>query len=225
VFAVFSACKNAGAPFTSRLREENRPVIARWNDSVVILRGAAVAALVLALAPATALAAHGDPGKGKPDAGQAHGQPASAQPAGSANGIVQSVSARAVVVRELDGSTVTVPVAGSTRIFVDGGHASLADVGPGFVASASWKAGRAAAELEAFAPSASVAVVQSVSDRAVVVSQAGGSTTTIRVTPRTRVLLDGRPVPLRTVQAGDTLVLAAGAGAKPAAELRFLRPG
>jgi hypothetical protein len=233
VFAVFSACKNRRRPgpsesraFTSRLREENRPVIARWDDAEVIrLRGAAVAALVLALAPAAA-ADHGGPAKGKPDTKPAHGQPAAPQQAGSANGIVQSASARAVVVRQLDGSTVSVPVAPSTRVFVDGGRASLADVGAGYVATASWKAGKPAAELQAFAPSASVAVVQSVSDRAVVVSQAGGGTLTIHLTPRTRVLLDGRPVALRTVQAGDTLVLAAaGPGAKPASELRFLRPG
>jgi hypothetical protein len=181
-------------------------------------------ALVLA---AGAAGAHGAPAKGKPAKQAPHGRgPVTQQQAGSAQGIVQSVATKAVVVRELDGSSVDVPVAPSTRVFVDGRRGSLADVRPGFVASASWKAGKAASGLQAFDPSAGVALVVSVSPRAVVVTNAAGSRVTIRVTPRTRVLLDGKPSSLRAVDAGYTLVLlASGPGNRPATELRFLRPG
>ena len=57
--------------------------------------------------------------------------------AGAGEGIVQSVSAGTVVLRELDGSTVSVPVGSSTHVFVDGKRAKLGDVKPGFIASAS----------------------------------------------------------------------------------------
>jgi hypothetical protein len=139
---------------------------------------------------------------------------------------VQSVAANAVVVRELDGSALTVPVSSSTRVFVDGRRASVADVEPGFVASASWAEGKAAAELQVFDASASVTVVKSVSARAVEVEDAAGTTATIRVTPKTRVFVDGAPAQLRTVAAGYTLVVEGRQPPrKPPTELRFLRPG
>ena len=172
----------------------------------------------------------GSQGQGGPPAGKGYdrtppGQSAKVAHAGSASGIVQSVATNAVVVRELDGSTVGVPVGASTRIFVDGARGSLAAVEPGFVASASWRAGRPAAQLLAFAPSASLAVVRSLSPRAVVVTNPAGRTVTVRVTPRTHVLVDGEPASLRSVAAGYTLVLpGTRPTARPAAELRFLRP-
>ena len=145
-------------------------------------------------------------------------------PAGSVHGIVQSVGGGGVVVTQIDGSTVGVPVATSTRVFVDGQRVPLAAVQPGFVASASWKAGKAAGELFVFDPSATVAVVRSVSARGVVVSDAAGNTVTVALTPKTRVLVDGTPASVRSIAAGDTLVLDASGRGKPAAELRFLRP-
>jgi hypothetical protein len=148
-----------------------------------------------------------------------------AAPAGSVHGIVQSVGGGVVVVTQIDGSTVGVPVAASTRVFVDGQRVSLAGVQPGFVASASWKAGKAAGELFVFDPSASVAVVRSVSAHGVVVSDAAGNTVTVPLTPRTRVLVDGTPASVRSVAVGDTLVVDASGRGRPAAELRFLRPG
>jgi hypothetical protein len=62
-------------------------------------------------------------------------------------GIVQAVSGRAVVLRQLDGSTRTVPVDARTRVLVNGKRARLADVKPGFVAIAVWTLGRPAREL------------------------------------------------------------------------------
>jgi hypothetical protein len=186
--------------------------------------------LALAVSPAgvahSASAEHGTSPMGKPASKPPQAQSPAQRQGGSAHGIVQSVAAGAVVVKELDGSAVSVPVGSSTHIFVDGSRGSLAAVVPGFVASASWKAGKAAAELLVFDPTARVAVVQSVSARALVVTDAAGKALTVRVTPRTRVLVDGEAAPLGSVMTGYTLVMQTSRPAgKPAAELRFLRPG
>ena len=108
----------------------------------------ALAALAVALAgPAVASAGP----LAKPESagsGKEKGPPPSAvgndrgnAKAGSGEGIVQSVSAAWVVLRALDGSATSVPVSNATHVFVDGRRAALADVEPGFVALAVWKAG------------------------------------------------------------------------------------
>jgi len=195
-----------------------------------------VAALPLA-APSLARAATrakpaqaGAPAKAPP----AHG--AAAVKAGRGEGIVQSVSANAIVLRELDGSTVSVSVAASTHVFVDGKRASLRDVKAGFVASAAWKAGGSARVLQAFDLSGqhavSVGVVDSVSSGLLVVTKTsgtsgtGGTTVSIPVNAKTRVLVDGKLATLAAVKAGYTVVITANdaKGNKPAHELRFLQP-
>jgi hypothetical protein len=65
-------------------------------------------------------------------------------------GIVQTVTTKAVVLRRLDGSTVTVAVDGKTKVFVDGRRTTIADVEPGFVAFVVWPAGKPAQELRTF---------------------------------------------------------------------------
>lgn len=150
-----------------------------------------------------------------------------ARSGGSGRGIVQSVSVRAVVLKELDGSTVRVPVDAKTRVLVDGKPASLRAVKPGFVAFAKWAAGKATQELQAF-NTAGVGVVESVSADAVVVQEARGSTVTIPVDAKTRVFVDGKPASLRDVKPGYYTVVTNVKGSKgnmPASELRFLRPG
>jgi hypothetical protein len=148
-----------------------------------------------------------------------HGQ------AGSARGIVQSVAARVVVVKELDGTTVLIPVGTSTHVFFDGRRATLAYVRPGLVAIASWKANKAAAKLQIFDASATIAVVHSVAARSVVVTMPAGANVTIRATPKTRVLVDGKPSQLHAVKPGFLLVIkGAVPTSRPATELRFLRP-
>jgi hypothetical protein len=154
-----------------------------------------------------------------------HGAPTS----GSANGIAQSIGAASIVLTELDGSTVSIAVTRSTRVFVDGIHASLGEVKPGFVVSATWLAGKAKL-IEAFnlaSPGGvEVGVVASISTKAIVAKPNGGGSVTIRVGPHTRVLLDGDPATLGAVKAGDTVVYSPGRkGNAPATVLRFLRPG
>jgi hypothetical protein len=204
-----------------------------WSATVAALAvGAALAAAppgdaagavhVRAAAPAP-----GKPAKGHPAPAKPPGRPARGDQA--AQGVVQSVSSSAVVLKRLDGSGVSVPVNAKTRVFVDGTKALLADVDPGFVVTASWKAGKPAAELQALSPrgAAGLTVVQAVRADAVVVRAADGTTVTIRVSARTRVFVDGEPARLHDVRAGFKLVTRPdrSKAGKPVGELRFLRPG
>jgi len=181
----------------------------RWS-AVVMLGFAAVALAV----PSFAEAARG--------AGNAK--------AAVREGIVQSVSAKAIVLRELDGRTVSVPVALSTHVFVDGKRSSLRVVKAGFVASAAWKTGKPASVLQAFnllrQNPVSVGVVDSVSPGVLVMKESGGTTVSIPVNAGTRVLLDGKPASLAAVKRGYTVVIPPrnSKSDKAVHELRFLRP-
>ena len=194
-----------------------------WGAAVALTVGFAVVALT---APSFAEAATfaGPHGKSPPARGAGKAK------AGAAKGIVQSVSAKAIVLKELDGRTVRVPIASSTQVFVDGKRASLRDVRAGFVASAAWKAGKPARVFQAFDLSGRdavrVGVVDSVSTDVLVVKETGGTTMSITVNAKTRVLIDGKRGKLADVKAGYTVVLTAkdSKSGKPARELRFLRP-
>ena len=187
----------------------------------------AVAIGALVAAPA-GFASHGpvslaqSPSPAKASGPAAHG-PQSAQ------GVVQSVAPNAVVLKELDGSVVSVPVDAKTRILVNGKPAPLGGVDPGFVVTANWTGGSPADELQAIDSSppatADLEVVQSVSSSAVVVSS-DGSTVTIRVDSRSHVFVNGKPGTLRDVKPGYTLDTGtAGPTAHKVSELHFLRPG
>jgi glucose/arabinose dehydrogenase len=65
------------------------------------------------------------------------------------SGIVQSVSRSVIVLKELDGSTLTIRVDAKTRVLLDGKRASLLDVRPGFVAVVKHERNRAQ-EIRAF---------------------------------------------------------------------------
>jgi hypothetical protein len=163
--------------------------------------------------------------KGKPTTTPAtpgHGAPTS----GSAHGIAQTVGSASVVLAELDGSTVSVTIRQGTRVFVDGSNASLGDVKPGFVVTATWIAGKTKL-LEAFSPGGvEVGVVASVLAKAIVVTLSDGSPVRVRIGPRTRVFLEGDTASVRSVKAGDTVVYSATLKpGSPAAVLRFLSPG
>lgn len=112
----------------------------------------AVASLLLAAAPATADRYRGLPfalARGRPTLSlNAVVGPGRQGPGGlgvpgapggqSAEGVVQSVGPRSVVLRELDGTIVTVPVGWETQVFVDGRPDVLTDVKPGYVVAATW---------------------------------------------------------------------------------------
>ena len=189
-----------------------------WRVGLACL--AVAAALVVVAAPATA-GPLAPPAKAKPE-----GKPPPHGQGGSARGIVQSATASVVLVKELDGTSVGIPIGPSTHFFLDGKRATLGDVRPGRVAIASWKAAKAAVKLQIFDASATIAIVKSTTAHSVVVTMPSGAKVTIRVTPQTRVFVDGNRAPLNTVKPGYLLVLKGAAPTRrPPTELRFLRPG
>ena len=104
---------------------------------------AAIAATVLAFAAPS----YAD--RGKPFT---KGGPPAATATVTVQGVVQSVSGSAVVVRQLDGSTVSVGISRNTHITVDGHPAKVSDVKPGFVLVTSVKAGQAASTMRFLRP-------------------------------------------------------------------------
>jgi len=196
-------------------------------------RARALATLVVALLAAVALAvspASAAPGRvGAPKPGQApKGLAASAS--GSGTGIVQAVSPRAVLVRQLDGSIVRVGIGARTLVVVNGTPAALTDVKPGFVASFVGPRRGPARELRVTNPSphkAKLPTVQSVTADAVLATLPDGSPLSIPVGPRTHVFIDGAPATLAEIRPGDRVAVGAGAAAarKPVRELRLRRLG
>ena len=75
-------------------------------------------------------------------------------------GIVQSISRRAIVLKELDGSTLTMRVDVKTRVFLDGKRASVLSVQRGFVAVVK-RERNYAREIRAFDPTKERADVRS----------------------------------------------------------------
>jgi hypothetical protein len=65
------------------------------------------------------------------------------QGAQTSEGVVQSISPRAVVLRELDGTTVTLEVGPQTVVLIDGNPGALWQVRPGYVVEASSLGGTA----------------------------------------------------------------------------------
>jgi hypothetical protein len=189
------------------------------------IRFATALAVPVAVAVLAAMPAWAGPG-----GGAAAARPAAAAAIGAdGSGIVQLVLRRFVVVRELDASVVRVPVGPATVVFVNGARATLAQVKPGFVVQFKGPAGRPARVLRAVGPasaSKAAGTVQSVANDSIVVTGADGTTVTILVDARTRVVLDGSPATLGDVRPGDLLVDKVGAAAsrKPVPELRLRRP-
>ena len=231
-----------------RLRAENHAVIGVCDGMSLMFElrsrsgavfacaiGIAILAAVFASSAASAVVA----GPARVWAGALE-PPAGGPPAGrpfvTRRGIVQALSAKAITLKELDGTTLSVAVDAKTRVFVNGKPASLRDVEPGFAAIAKVKAGRPALELRTFdlsrphgpgAAAVKSAVVKSVSAIAVVLTKPDGTTVTVLVDARTRVFIDGKPASLSEVEPGFVVVTSPKAfkGNKPAKELRFLRPG
>src|SRR4051794_15788972 len=123
--------------------------LGRWIAAGLTATAALSAAPAASAArPATA------PAQGKPDPARTSPSPSHGAKSKGAQvsdqGLVQSVSAGAVVLKALDGSTFTVPVGARTRVLVDGKLAPLRDVKPGFVALVKWQGGNTAQQLAAF---------------------------------------------------------------------------
>ena len=117
----------------------------------VTVRSKALVASVLAAVPlgfaAPVFAAHG-PSKDSSTVTVAHGNATI-----NVQGVVQSVSGSAVVVRQLDGSAVSVAIDRGTKITVNGRPGKINDVKPGFVLVTTVKAGQPAPVLRFLRPS------------------------------------------------------------------------
>jgi len=120
-----------------------------------------IAALLAAAAlPAGALAA-ASPGKGAHDpspvatkqAKPTPAQPSAASGRQSVQGVVQSLTPAAIVVKQLDGTTVSVPYDKKTHFFIEGKRAEVGGVKSGYVLVASWNTGNAATTLRFLRPS------------------------------------------------------------------------
>ena len=109
-------------------------------------------------------------------------------------GIVQSVSASQIVLRELDGSSVALAVNDTTRVLLNGSPAALTDIQPGFVAAVAHNGQRPARVIRAFGRVATTVdrgAIASVSARQFVLRRPDGSLLALRITPATRVRLNG----------------------------------
>ncbi|MGZ4439162.1 MAG: hypothetical protein ACXVZN_02165 [Gaiellaceae bacterium] len=138
-------------------------------------------------------------------------------------GIVQSVSASQVVLRGLDGRTITITVGPKTRVFLNDSPAPLSAIQPGYVAGALHDGGRPAVYVRAVGR-ASLAVdkgvIVSVSSGSLVLRTAAGPVT-ITVGPSTAVMLNGQPATLADLRPGYAAEVTH-RGSDPAVQIRAL---
>ena len=119
-------------------------------------------------------------------------------------GVVQSVSSSQIVLRELDGSIVSIAVGARTRVLLNGRPATLADIKPGFVAGVTHNGSAPAKVIRAFgrlAPTIDSGVVVSVSGRVLVIRTAG-ATLRFQVTARTAIRWRGLPATVAALRPG-----------------------
>jgi hypothetical protein len=139
--------------FTRHLHAENRPVIAVCDHSrVAVGSKMVIAAILAAISLAFAAPALASNGKGPVKSTTT----TTVSQSGSVvhvQGVVQSVSASAVVVRQLDGSAVSVAIDRQTRITIGARPGRIGDVKPGFVLVTTVKAGQPASTLRFLRPS------------------------------------------------------------------------
>jgi len=138
-------------------------------------------------------------------------------------GVVQSAGGGSIVLRELDGSVVTVAVVPQTQIVVNKRPGSLGEIQAGFVAEVVHFGSGPAVAISAVGvvkPTRDRGVVQSIGSSSFVLSTSSGPVT-ITVGPGTTIMLNGRAALLSELRPGD-LAEAAHAGSSPATEIRAL---
>jgi hypothetical protein len=127
-------------------------------------------------------------------------------------GVVQSVNAGQVVLRTLDGSSLSFQVVPRTRVRVNGRSAAITDIGPGFVAEVTADGRGKALVVRAFGTSTSTAtvndrgVVTAVSRIAITFTTDAG-TRTVALDRNTRFRVAGLPAGLRAVRPGVIVVV------------------
>ena len=120
-------------------------------------------------------------------------------------GIVQSIDSSTVVIRALDGTNVTVPLAAETRYRLNGRAATLAEIRPGFVAEVVSGGSGAAIALRAFGRverPVERGNIARVNPRALLLRRGPGDTVRLAITGRTVVWRGGSKAPLRALRDG-----------------------
>lgn len=120
-------------------------------------------------------------------------------------GVVQSVSPTQIVLRELDGSSVSLAVGPNTRVLLNGLPAQLGDIQPGFVAAVTHNGSRPARVVRAFgrvAPIVDRGVVVSASPEQLVIRRLAGGLLTLKLTAATRIRLNGGPATVADIRPG-----------------------
>jgi len=138
-------------------------------------------------------------------------------------GIVQSVSAGQVVLRALDGSTITITVGPKTRVFLNDIPAPLSAIQPGYVAGALHDGSKPAVYVRAVGRAPLVVdkgVIMSVSAGSLVLRTAAGPVT-ITVGPSTAVMLNGQPASVTDLRPGYSAEVSH-RGSEPAIQIRAL---
>jgi hypothetical protein len=140
-------------------------------------------------------------------------------------GIVQSVSPSQVVLRALDGSTISVTIGQRTRVFLNGAPAPLSAIQPGYVAAALHDGSRPASFLKAVGRMPVVrdkGIIVAVSSSSISLRTPGG-VVTVPVGPSTSVMLNGSPASINDLQPGYPAEVAH-RGTDPALEIRARGP-
>jgi hypothetical protein len=190
--------------FTIRKHAQNRPV----TDSVdaqIVKRALIVVLLALvAVAPANA-----------------------ARRVTVDRGVVQSISSAQIVLRGLDGSTLSFFIAPRTQVLLNGAPSSVSAIQPGFSAAVTHTAAGKVLIIRAFGKPRAVkqidkGAIVSVSPTLIVLRQVDGTKVSVSVGPQTSVILDDVAALLVDLRPGY-LVAVLHYGAQPAREIRALR--
>jgi hypothetical protein len=139
-------------------------------------------------------------------------------------GVVQSISSFQIVLRGLDGSTLSFSIAPRTQVLLNGAPASVSAIQPGFTAQVAHTAAGKALVIRAFgkpraAKQLDKGVIVSVSATLIVLRQIDGSLVSVSVGPQTVVILNDAPASLSELRPGY-LAAVLHYGAQPAREVR-----
>ena len=126
-------------------------------------------------------------------------------------GVVQTVSAAHVVLRELDGSLVTIAIGPRTRVRVNGLASTVSVIRPGFIATAVHDGDTPALAIRAIGrvvPTVDRGVVVSLIVRRLTIRTAPGASFVFRITARTRIRVRGLPATVAALRPGRVVDVA-----------------
>jgi hypothetical protein len=142
-------------------------------------------------------------------------------------GVVQEVTTSSIVLRGLDGSTLSLALGPFTVVRLNGNPASLADLRPGLVASVTHNGDRPARIVRAFGTVKIVelGVVESVSRLELVLRRADGTLLGVALGPETRVRKFGQPARRSAVKPGKLVRVTYSPGSPAILVAVVRRPG